>query len=89
MNTPTLQAFAQGLALLYTAPMAFAFFCAWWAQQHGRNAWGWFFFGLLLMPVAGLWLLAVNGDLRDAIRTTRKADAVPRHDLRSTRKDVP
>lgn len=89
MNAQIVHAFASGLMLFYSAPMAFGLFCAWWAQQHGRNAWAWFFFGLLLMPVAGIWLLAINGDLRDAARTTRSSATVPRHDLLSTRKDVP
>ncbi|NYZ62067.1 hypothetical protein [Luteimonas deserti] len=48
--------------LLFTAPAAFAFFAAYWAQQTRRNPWLWFFFGLILMPVAGVVLLMLNGE---------------------------
>lgn len=48
--------------LLYSAPAAFAFFAAHWAQQNGRNPWLWFVFGLVLMPVAGVMLLMLNRD---------------------------
>lgn len=57
--TETLGAF---VVLLYTAPAAFAFFAAYWAQETHRNPWLWFFFGLILMPVAGVVLLMLNGE---------------------------
>jgi len=38
----------------------FGIFCAYWAQITRRNAWGWFFFGLFLAPIAGLFLLSKN-----------------------------
>lgn len=38
----------------------FAIFCAYWARSTNRNAWGWFFFGLFLAPIAGLVLLHEN-----------------------------
>lgn len=50
------------VVLLFTAPAAFAFFAAYWAQQTRRNPWLWFFFGLILMPVAGVVLLMLNGE---------------------------
>lgn len=52
------------VVLLFTAPAAFAFFAAYWAQQTRRNPWLWFFFGLILMPVAGVVLLMLNGERR-------------------------
>jgi len=43
---------------------AFAFlsgcFCALWAQNTGRGAWRWFFFGFILAPVALIFLLSNN-----------------------------
>jgi len=49
-----LAATLPGMLLLlgYTAPVLFGFFCAWWAQEHDRNPWLWFFFGALLSPIA-------------------------------------
>ena len=38
----------------------FGVFCALWAQEKGRSAWGWFFFGLFLGPIAAVVLLAKN-----------------------------
>lgn len=35
-------------------------FCALWAQRTRRSAWGWFFFGLFLAPVATVVLLRKN-----------------------------
>lgn len=35
----------------------FAIFCAYWAQSTRRNAWLWFFLGLLFAPITGLFLL--------------------------------
>jgi|JI10StandDraft_1071094.scaffolds.fasta_scaffold312514_2 hypothetical protein len=45
-----------------TAPTLFLFgvFCALWAQNTGRNAWLWFFLGLLLSYIAGVVLLWKN-----------------------------
>ncbi|UYC12158.1 hypothetical protein [Xanthomonas sp. CFBP 8445] len=75
------------LGLLWSAPVAFGYFCAWWAQQRGRSAFGWFLFGFFLLPVAGLWLLAINGDDRDS-RGEPKDKSIGRGDLLATRKDV-
>lgn len=38
----------------------FGIFCAYWAQETGRNAWLWFFFGLFLPPIAGIVLCIKN-----------------------------
>ena len=38
----------------------FGIFTAYWAQTTRRNAWTWFFFGLILAPIAGLMLLYKN-----------------------------
>jgi len=35
----------------------FGLFCAWWAQNSGRNPWLWFFLGWLFAPITGLVLL--------------------------------
>ena len=40
----------------------FGIFCAYWAQETNRNAWGWFFFGLILPPFAGIILCILNSD---------------------------
>ena len=40
--------------------LLFGMFCAYWGQASGRNAWGWFFFGLFLAPLAGAVLLHLN-----------------------------
>jgi hypothetical protein len=40
----------------------FGIFCAHWAQNTGRNAWLWFFLGLLFAPITGLALLVRNSD---------------------------
>ena len=42
----------------------FGIFCALWAQNTQRAAWGWFFFGLFLGPVAAVVLLAKNSSDR-------------------------
>jgi hypothetical protein len=70
------------LLLGYTAPVLFGFFCAWWAQEHDRNPWLWFFFGALLSPIAGLTLLGLNGKV-----DSRPAGEDLGH-LVSVRKDV-
>lgn len=38
----------------------FGLYCAQWAQNTNRSAWGWFFFGLFLAPIAGLVLVSKN-----------------------------
>lgn len=38
----------------------FGVFCALWAQETNRGAWGWFFFGLFLGPIAAVVLLQKN-----------------------------
>ncbi len=45
----------------------FGIFCAYWAQETKRNAWAWFFFGLILAPIAGLVLLSKNSR-RDQVK---------------------
>lgn len=52
----------------WSAPAAFGFFAAWWAQERGHNPWLWFAFGTLLMPLAGIVLLMLNNDRRPASR---------------------
>jgi len=43
----------------------FGAFCALWAQNTNRNAWLWFFFGLIFSVITVLVLLAKNsGDLK-------------------------
>jgi hypothetical protein len=69
----------------YTAPAVFAFFSAYWAQQTQRNPWLWFFFGLVLTPIAGVVLLWKNGQAHSA--PPRLNDA-GRSDLLATRKDI-
>jgi hypothetical protein len=44
----------------------FGVFCAYWAQTTRRNAWLWFFLGLILAPVTGLVLLYKNAKDREA-----------------------
>lgn len=56
------EALGVAMVLLFTAPAAFAFFAAYWAQQTQRSPWLWFFFGLVLMPIAGVVLLMLNGE---------------------------
>ena len=38
----------------------FGIFCAYWAQEKGRNAWLWFFAGFFFAPLTGLVLLYKN-----------------------------
>jgi hypothetical protein len=40
----------------------FGIFSAYWAQMTSRSAWGWFFFGLFLAPIAGVVLLHKNSN---------------------------
>ena len=44
----------------------FGIFCAYWAQTSARNAWLWFFLGLLFAPITGLVLLYKNSEDRAA-----------------------
>ena len=46
--------------------MLFGAFCALWAQNTGRNAWGWFFLGLFFSVITVLVLLYKNS--RDKVR---------------------
>ena len=48
----------------------FGIFCAYWAQMTKRNAWLWFFFGLILAPIAGVVLVVKN---RDELKRNRPA----------------
>lgn len=38
----------------------FGVFCAFWAQETGRGAWGWFFLGLFFGPITAIVLLSKN-----------------------------
>lgn len=38
----------------------FGVFCALWAQETGRSAWGWFFLGLFFGPLTAIVLLVKN-----------------------------
>jgi hypothetical protein len=40
----------------------FGLFFATWAKNTNRNAWGWFFFGLFLAPIAGLVMVSRKND---------------------------
>jgi hypothetical protein len=74
------------LLLAYTAPVVFGFFCAYWAQETGRNAWLWFVLGALFPPITGIFLLLFNSE-----RHRMKAVPTKHQDLGSliaTRKDV-
>jgi hypothetical protein len=42
----------------------FGVFCAYWAQEKGRNPWAWFFAGLIFAPITGLVLLSRNAKIR-------------------------
>lgn len=47
----------------------FGAFCALWAQNTGRSAWGWFFLGLFFSVIAVLVLLHKNsGDIDRRLR---------------------
>lgn len=45
-----------------SAPLLFLFgaFCALWAQNNRRNAWGWFFLGAIFSVFAVLFVLSLN-----------------------------
>lgn len=61
-----IEIFSTAFVLAWSAPVAFGFFAAYWAQQTGRNPWLWLLFGALLMPLAGIVLLMLNGDRKPA-----------------------
>ncbi len=44
----------------------FGIFTAYWAQATRRNAWGWFFMGVLFAPITGVVLLYKNSRDSDA-----------------------
>lgn len=46
------------------AAFLFGIFCAWWAQHTNRNAWLWFFLGLIFSVITGIVLLCKNSDDR-------------------------
>jgi len=48
----------------------FGIFCAYWAQQTGRNAWLWFFLGLFFGPITGIVLLVKNSNDLEQNRAT-------------------
>jgi hypothetical protein len=47
----------------------FGVFCALWAQNTGRNAWLWFFLGLIFIGLAAIVLLYKNSVDRSEART--------------------
>ena len=49
----------------------FGAFCALWAQNTGRSAWGWFFLGLLFSVITVVVLLVKNSSDRKAKLQTR------------------
>ena len=51
----------------------FGIFCAYWAQEKGRNAWFWFFAGALLGPLTGLILLYLNRRQKKEQKKRREA----------------
>ncbi|VXB15815.1 conserved hypothetical protein [Luteimonas sp. 9C] len=82
-----IESFAPFAIFLFSAPAAFAFFAAYWAQQTRRNPWLWFFFGLFLMPIAGFALLLINAE-----RARERRDIPTGRDLSqhlSIRNDLP
>jgi hypothetical protein len=52
-------------------------FCALWAQNTGRSAWGWFFLGLFFHGITLLFLLAKNVDDRRSGPRSAAAQAPP------------
>jgi hypothetical protein len=54
----------------------FGAFCALWAQNTGRNAWLWFFLGLLFSVITVLFLLSKNsGDRARAMAMSPASSA--------------
>jgi hypothetical protein len=53
----------------------FGVFCALWAQNTNRNAWLWFFLGLIFSVIAVVVLLAKNSD--DLQRRRQRPDKYP------------
>jgi len=56
----TLEKRVDGLASTGLVLFLYGVFCALWAQRTKRSAWGWFFFGLFLAPIATAVLLHKN-----------------------------
>lgn len=52
----------EGLDLVSKGYVGFLFgcFCAYWAQENGRDPLLWLLFGWLLAPIAGLAILYLN-----------------------------
>lgn len=63
---------SHGLALVL---LLSGVFCAYWAQETNRNAWLWFFFGLLLPLIAGIALLSKNAVRCERLRAQGRGDA--------------
>jgi hypothetical protein len=57
------QAAAPGIVFLL-----FGIFCAYWAQNTGRNPWLWFFMGWFFAPIAGIALLIKNSQRPPTLR---------------------
>lgn len=51
----------------------FGAFCALWAQNTGRNAWLWFFLGLLFSVLTVVVLLVKNAGDRKRLQASRSA----------------
>jgi hypothetical protein len=52
----------QSFATQGMVSFLFGIFCAYWAQETGRNPWLWFFFGFVLPPIAGIVLCIKNSN---------------------------
>jgi len=50
----------DGMASVGLVLFLYGVFCALWAQNTNRSAWGWFFLGLFFGPLTTLFLLAKN-----------------------------
>ena len=61
----------NGAASYGVVALAFAVFCAYWAQETDRSAWLWFFLGALLPPIAAIALPSKNAVRRERMRGTR------------------
>ena len=83
------ESIGAAVLVFYSAPVLFGVFCAYWSMENGRNPWLWFFFGLVLSPVAAFALLAITADKRQQLRHPQ-ADGKQqsRADLLAVRKDV-